>query len=269
MGAQFLNQHEQWNGEHSALIVNKTDQTGRKTIINPPEDWQIYITNWQGVIDSRTFLLCQERLSQNIQIRKDNKPTGAFQELAGLVKCGQCGRAVKIKGKYGSMSCIGRSELRGVCDISFRGVRLPKIQEQVNIAMQEYLDNFIKNQREWMKIKEDYRRQIRKLESEIENLVNAIAEQPALSKTFSKGIEAREQQLSELRYKLQMSISPRDKIEYRILKDLNKANKGPRIDSIEHILYDNLNAEQKQVILKIVINKILLNSDGTIKIIYN
>lgn len=52
------------------------------------------------------------------------------------------------------MSCIGRSELRGVCDISFRGIRVKSVQEKVGIEMQKYLNNFMENQEKWKQKKE-------------------------------------------------------------------------------------------------------------------
>lgn len=267
LGVTFLNNKEEWNGEHSCLILNKTDQRGDKKLPKPSSEWQIYITNWKGWVDSRTFLLCQERMSQNVALSKDNSPKGAFQELSGLVKCAKCGRAVKIKGKYGSMSCSGRSEMRGLCDSSFKGVRLEGLQEQVASEIQYYLDHYKENHNAWLAKKAQLKADEQKIEQEIDNLVLQMADNPSISKRIAKSIEKLEQKLSEIQYQLQMDVSTGDKIEYRVLKILERVN--PPHDLLKTVKYEALDKDSKQSILRILIDKILLNEDGTISIQYN
>lgn len=264
MGVGFLNNKEDWNGINACQIINKTDQSQKKTILRDKDEWKVFITNWEGVIDSRTFLMCQERLSENVSLSRDNTPQGKFGELSGLVKCAKCGRAIKIKGKYGSMSCVGRSELRGVCDASFRGVKVKSVQEKVGIEIQKYLDNFIENQKKWRQKKKEYQSQIDKLSVEINNLVSLLAENPEINKPLLAGIEERQKQLADTNYKMQIDVSPSDKIEYRVLKILQQVN--PEIDSVKNVIYEDLDEEQKQALLKIVIDKVLLDEQGNIKI---
>lgn len=267
LGVTFLNEKEEWNGKHSCLVLNKTNQRGDKKLPNPSSEWQVYITNWKGWVDSRTFLLCQERMSQNVALSKDNSPKGAFQELSGLVKCAKCGRAVKIKGKYGSMSCSGRSEMRGLCNISFKGIRLEGLQEQVANNVQHYLDHYKENHNTWLAKKAKLNADAEKLEQEIANLISQMASNPSIAKSIAKGIEEREQKLSEIQYQIQMDISTGDKIEYRVLKILEQIN--PPHDLLKTAKYEDFDKEQKQSILRILIDKILLNEDGTISIQYN
>lgn len=264
LGVTFLNEKEDWNGEHSCLVLNKTNQRGDKSLPNPSSEWQIYITNWEGWIDSRTFLLCQERMSQNVALSKDNSPKGAFQELSGLVKCAKCGRAVKIKGKYGNMSCCGRSEMRGLCDISFKGVKLEGLQKQVASEVQHYLDNYQENQKVWIEQKAQLKAAERKLEQQIANLISQIADNPSIAKALAKGIEEREKELSKIQYQMQMDISTSDRIEYRVLRILQQIN--PPHDLIKTAKYEDFDKDQKQSILRILIDKIFLNADGTISI---
>lgn len=264
LGCNLVNEPEEWNGTHACAIINKTDQTGNKKVPNPPEEWTVYITNWQGFVESRTFLLCQERLSQNIAFSRDITPKGAFKELSGLVKCGKCGRAVKIKGKYGSMSCIGRSELRGVCDVSFRGIRLEQIQQKVQEEIQIYLNEFEKNQKKWKRKRDRLQAKIDKLTLEIDNLVNTLAENAVLGQTLLPAIEKRQKELADASYKMQLDIAPSDKIEYRVLRLLEQAD--PDLVNVYNVKYDKLDTEQKQALLKILVDKIYLNEDGTIKI---
>lgn len=264
LGVSFLNDSTEWDGSRACCILNKTDQSGDKTIQNPPADWKVYITNWKGYIDSRTFLMVQERLSQNAAFTSDITPKGRFKELSGLVKCARCGKAVKIKGKYGSMSCSARSEMRGLCDISFKGVRLEHIQEKVEIEIQKYLDNFNKNQEAYKARLKEYQEEADRLKSEIDNLISTLAVNPAIAETITKAIEDREKQLGEVNYKIQADIAPSDKIEYRVLKVLQAIS--PKTPTVKDAVYKDLATEEKQALLQILVNKILLDEDGSITI---
>ena len=264
MGVTFLNDSTEWNGTRACCILNKTDQSGSKTLLNPPKDWKVYITNWKGYIDSRTFLMVQERLDQNAAFTTDITPKGRFEELSGLVKCAKCGKGVKIKGRYGSLSCSGRSELRGLCDISFRGVRLSYIQEQVGVEVQKYLDNFTKNQLKWKSKLDKYKKQAEQLQTEINNLVSVLAVNPNIADTITKAIEDKEQQLSDVNYKIQLDVAPSDKIEYRVLKVLQRTD--ARLITAKDAIYKDLAKEEKQALLQILVNRVLLAEDGTINI---
>ena len=266
LGVQFLNKKEEWNGINACQILNKTDQSENKSVMKSKDEWKIFITNWKGVVDSRTFLLCQERLSENVALSRDTTPQGKFKELSGLVKCKRCGRGIKIKGKYGSMSCIGRSELRGVCDISFRGVRLEMLQKQVAKEIQNYLDNYNKNQEEWIAKKKRLKKAANKVEQEIENLISSMAENPSISKTLARAIEKRERMLADIQYQMQMDISTSDRIEYRVLKILERIN--PPHDLIKQVQYNDLAIEEKQALLRILVDRILLDENGKTEIIW-
>lgn len=266
MGVKFLNKKEDWNGKKACQIINKTDQSKNKSSINDTSEWKAFITNWDGIIDSRTFLMCQERLSQNVALSRDNTTQNKFKELTGLVKCAKCEKAIKIRNKYGSMTCVSRSELRGSCDASFRGIRVPEIQEKVGIEIQKYLDNFVKNQEEWKVKKEEYQSKINFFQNEITNIVSLLAEDPITNKPLLSGIEERQKQITEINYKMQLDVSPSDKIEYRVLKVLKQIN--PKNINIENVKYNELGEEEKQALLKILVEKILLFEDKSIKIIW-
>ena len=74
------------------------------------------------------------------------------------------------------------------------------------------------------------------------------------------GIEERQKQLADVNYKMQIDVSPSDKIEYRVLKILQQIN--PELVNVKNVIYEELDEEQKQALLKIVVNKILLDETG-------
>ena len=148
----------------------------------------------------------------------------------------------------------------------FRGIRVEHIQEKVGIEIQKYFDNFVKNQEKWKKKKEEYEKQAEKIETEIRNLVLNLAQSPEIEKAITNVIVEKQKELAEINVKMQLDVSPSDKIEYRVLKVLQKIN--PENINIKDVKYSELGEEEKQALLKILIEKILLFEDKSIKIIW-
>lgn len=154
----------------------------------------------------------------------------------------------------------------GVCDASFRGIRIEYLQEEVGKEIQKYLNNFVKNQEKWKKKKEAYQKEIEKIEIQINNLVLNLAESPEINKAITNVIAEKQKELAEVNYKMQLDVSPSDKIEYRVLKVLQQIN--PKNINIENVKYSELGEEEKQALLKILVEKILLFENKSIKIIW-
>lgn len=256
---QFLNDLTEFDGKRALQIVNKTDQSKKKTVFNDTSLWIAYLANWEGVIDSRTFIIIQERLKQNKSYATSNKPTNKMQELSGLIKCAKCGYSVKMKGKYGSLSCIGRSEYRGLCDASFSGVKLAKIQELVADEIQDYLNNFSQKQQDEMKAKKKIRDKISKTKKEIERLLEIAEQSETLQQATLERITKKQKQLTAYELDYANGVYDTDKIESRVLHSLIRDNGQP-----EKIIYSELSTEQKQSLLHILVDRILLNEDGSI-----
>lgn len=258
---QFVNDESEFNGTKALQLINKTDQSNKRAVKNDSSSWVAYLTNWQGVIDSRTFIVVQERLSQNKSYSSSNKPTNKMLELSGLVKCSKCGLAVKMKGKYGSLSCIGRSEKKGYCNASFRGVRLANIQELVSVEMQDYFDNFNKKVEAEQQAKQELKRQIGNLKKEIDLLIDISLKDELLRDATLDKIRSKQEELTRLQLDWANGVYDTDKIESRVLHHPIIAN--------GQIIYNELSTEQKQSLLRILVKKILLNEDGSIKIEMN
>lgn len=258
---QFVNDNTEFNGTRALQLINKTDQRNKKTIVNDSSLWVAYLTNWQGVIDSRTFIVVQERLSQNKSYATSNKPSNKMLELSGLVKCSKCGLTIKMKGKYGSLSCIGRSERKGYCNASFKGVRLSNIQELVANEMQHYFDNYNMNVQEEEQAKRALKLQIEDLKEEINFLIDMSLKDKLLQEATLDKIRAKQEELTRLQLDWANGVYKTDKVESRVLHTTVKFN--------GQVIYKDLSTEQKQSLLRILVKRILLNEDGTIKIEMN
>ena len=109
-----------------------------------------------------------------------------------------------------------------------------------------------------------FQKQADSLQTEINNLISTLAVNPTIAETITKAIEEREQQLAEINYKIQADIAPSDKIEYRVLKVLQRT--GAETITAKDTIYKDLATEEKQALLKILVNKILLDESGNIEI---
>ena len=267
MGCQMLNDVEEWDGSRSVGLINKTNQSKDKTKFNDKKEWVVYCANWQGIIEPRIFLMCQERLKENKSFSSSNRSKNKFKELSGLVKCAKCGHAVKITGKYGTLSCTGRSEHHGLCDCSFPKLRVEHIQDKVNIEMQKYIDDFESQQIKQRKKKIKIQTQINTYEKEIKNLIDIMARNPSIEELIIKQIEERKNKRDKLILQRQSDIDVGDKIAYRVLQLFNPFFNDD--EEIKKIIYADMDEDQKKSFLKIVVSKILLFEDGNIEIIYN
>lgn len=100
------------------------------------EEQTVYRTNFQGVVPSATFITVQERLGKNEKFGRANAPS-KMKELAGLVKCADCGYAIKIY-HFPNLNCYGRSTLH-CCNVSIK-ITFPILREKVAVEVQKQLD---------------------------------------------------------------------------------------------------------------------------------
>lgn len=182
-------------------------------------------------------------------------------ELSGLVKCAKCGYAVKMKGKYGSLSCVGRSEYKGYCDASFAGIKLAKIQELVAVEMQDYFDHFNSKVEEEEKAKHSLKGQMANIKKEIDKLLQIAEQSETLQQATVDRIEKKQKQLTSLQLEWANGVYATDIIKSRILHHVVNGN--------GQIIYSELSTDQKQSLLHILVNKVLLNEDGTVTIQWN
>lgn len=262
---EFANPVEEWNGRYSAAIVGKKNRSLRnenlKGII-------VYITNIEGVIDSRTFITVQTRLDQNMALAADNKPNNNLKELSGLLKCAECGSAIKMQ-KYPTLSCTGRSQKK-ICSVSFKGIKLEEIQKQVGDMVQEHLSGLHATARKKQMRRNKTKKEIEKLEKEFKNLVEIARYSEGLSDALKLDMDKLIVKIKEKQLSLKM-----DRAEDVISLRLGGTNiSGMGMDMIDIfnkngdllINYNDLDAERRQMILRVLVDKILIKADGTVKI---
>ena len=242
---------EKWNGTHSAHIINKKpySKTKEQRAYTNADEQVAYLTNFSGFIDSKTYIKVQKRLKNNKQIGRANGKS-KLEEFAGKLKCGKCGRAVKIY-SGDRISCYGNVSLHS-CDAKFnkRGnfdrLQLKDIRDQVAVNIAGYFSV----------LKSVYKKQIENfdrlkdekaaLENKINNLVGAISE---LDNGENK---------TPYKNKIQEYSSRIGEIEF---KTANYATIDPN-ELKENIGYYGLSLEKRKAIINKLVDKIIITDNS-------
>lgn len=259
---KFLNDEEQWNGEHSACIVGKKVGNVNVHKYTDMKEQSIYLTNIKGIVDSRTFIRVQQRLKENQQIASANKST-VLKELAGKLKCKECGYAIKSYSKSTNgmpyLSCYGARTLH-TCDVTFKGLKFDEIRKTVAEEIQTAINGLEKVVREKNDKNNSIRKQMKSLSNEIDILIEAMTKSEKLEDKLLLKIEEKETQLHELELKLSLDVDVLDNIEiYSSLRDNVFAPK---------IQFDELSDDSKKAIVNQLIDKINIDKDNNIEIIW-
>ncbi len=252
---KFLNDCT-WTGETSCHIVAKKSGNSHISKYDTLENQSIYLTNFKGHVDSKTYIMVQERLRENEQIARSNAPS-VLQELAGLIKCKECGYAVKAYSKnkktgHVSLCCAGRT-IEKVCNVSFAGIKFADIQSTVGNEIQKKLDAIAKEVLEDMfntKEKED---KITALNEQIENLIDLAALGGQAAKKVHSKIEKIEAEIKQLQLDEFMNTKKTERL---------------RISDSLPIVYARMTQDEKKSICQQMIQKILLSHGGDIEIIW-
>ncbi len=251
---KFLNDCE-WDGATSAHIVGKKVGNVNTRKYTDLKEQSIYLTNFKGVIDSKTFITVQERLATNEQISRSNAPS-VLEELAGLIKCKTCGYAIKSHSKSAKgipyLGCHGRYTLK-TCDASLKGVRFQDIQNQVGNEVQKELDKIAESIVTEIISDQEKENHIRELKAKIDNLLELVALGGESAKTVHSKIEALQQEINEIQLTEFMNT---------------KAVERLRISDRLPIVYNRLSTDEKKSICQQMIEKILLSSNGDMEIIW-
>lgn len=247
---QFLNEQSAWNGTTSAHIVGKKPGNSNVRKYTTLKEQSVYLTNFAGIIDSKTFIKVQERLAQNEQLGKDNKPTN-LKEFQGLLKCAKCGYSIKMFSKP-YLGCYGARTLR-CCDASFKGVKFEQLRESLGIQMKTELDNVAQKIVEDLKKQQIADQKIKQIKKEIDNLLEVASYGGETASLIHSKIEEKQRQISELELDayLDTRVTDRLGLSYDIPVKWNRLSDG-----------------QKKRCTHTLIDKILLHEDSTLEIFW-
>lgn len=250
----FLNEEKDWDGKHSANIIKKRLSDTRER--TKASEQVVYLTNIEGFIISDDFIEIQNRLSNNKQLKRSNT-LGKMQELTGMVKCAKCGRAIKIY-NYPRLSCYGNIGLKE-CDAQFNPANLittkqafDELRIRIGLCVTRYFLQLKKVCDNLDEENKKTRNKINKLQSEIESLLErSLTGDANIQKSVDKLITERSKKIDELNLDL-------------ILNDQN----DKLIKAQKNLDYFSLAPEERQMVLREVIERIELYEDFSFKIVW-
>lgn len=243
----FLNEESEWDGSHSAHLVGKRSNYNYRKYTSL-EEQSIYLTNIEGVIDSRTFLRVLERLEQNEQIKSNNVMSN-MKEFQGLLKCAKCGYAIKMYSKP-YISCYGARTLHA-CDAEYHDLNFDKLRVDLGKQVQIFLDSVAMDMLRVNTLREKQQEEIKALQKQAESLMELAALGGRSARTVHEKIEKIQRQIDEKEMENYMN--------YRFTDRLHIQYDIP-------IKYSRFTDEEKKAVCQYLINKILLHENGDLEI---
>ncbi len=240
---------EEFTGERGCFLYGKRATNERK--YTDVKDHVLTIGLHDGVISSQIWLDVQRKLDGNKQLKKGK--TGTRSWLTGLIKCGNCGYALRVINRD-YFYCSGKANKK-VCG-GFEGN--PRI-DVVEHAVRERLFQKFEEIRDIV-IEEDkpvqspavnkLKMRLETVSTQIDNLVDRIAE---TSSAIGKVLEE----------KLESLIKERESVEAEIRKYSSGAPQALTYKDVLPMLseFDEMPIENRSVIARQFIQKILLWDD--------
>lgn len=242
---------EKWDGTHSAHIINKKpyNKVKEQRAYTDTDEQVAYLTNFSGFINSATYIKVQKRLKENKQIGRANGKS-KLEEFAGKLKCGKCGRAIKIY-NGNQISCYGNVSLHS-CDARFnkRGyfdkLMLKDIRDRVAVYIANYYSMLRFAYKKKVQDCEKLKNERAALDKKINSLVGTISEleNSREKEPFINSIKEYSSRIVEIDYKI-ASFAAIDPNELK-----------------ENINYYSLSLEKRKAIINKLVDKIIITDNS-------
>lgn len=229
------NDYEEFNGKYGCFLVGKGTLKEKLLSLAPH----------LGIINSKLFLKCQEKLCENLSIK--NSGNGKHTWLTGLVKCGNCGYGFSVRsantscGKTHYFSCSGKYVYK--CCKEKQTHKVYGVEEKVEKIILDIFLNYPMHKREKSK-NLDYKTEISNLENKIEYLVNTLENNENIHEHIGKKISKLHKEIVELQNK-QCS---------------EKNSEVGKIVYFQKEKWDKMVLEEKAILVKKIIKKVELTN---------
>lgn len=236
----------EFTGVYAGMLVGKRGASTRQRKLI--QEATFVIANWPGSIESEYWLACQAKLAENQQIKNTGK--GRHTWLSGLLRCGQCGRMIRItmdyknpkKKKY--MTCTGRIDHN--CNNIIK-IRIEAVEKEIQTQLKDILDNCVDEPVpvETPGLSPAEKIELQEMEERISNLMNIMASGKAADQTLryiNEEIERIENRRSELTARI-MNQPVKQHITY------------------DHVDFNKLSFEERKIVAAVYIDKILITGE--------
>ena len=254
-GVTIENTIEEFDGRHACILVGKRNAGDRKR--NDLSEATLVLAAWDGIVDSETWLACQYRLEAN-KPAAPNTGSGKYSWLGGMMKCGKCGSGLKVQpyrtpstGELKRLRLYCTGHIDHICDhvVDFdadevEGYVQPKLEEIFSKCKEEPI--YKKNQQ----LANSTKIELQGIEAKIENLIGCIAAGNAEAETISY-INKEIKRLNEKKKSLN-----------------NRVLTQNQIIRVERIDFNKLSLEEKKMVARTYIEKVIVNEHRTLEIVF-
>lgn len=260
--AQIISPPEAFDGIHGIQIYGKTKHESAN---NDWSDIKVVVMTHEAVIDSDTWLKCQQKLSKNKQIR--NAVSNKTSWLGGKIVCDLCGRTMTtIKGKTGSgetrryFTCTGKSHFRD-CKGTKGTIYADSIEDMVYTEIANKLETLKSIRTSERKNLHPEINVLRNKLKVIELSQNKIADmliQPEANADLLEIMSQRATKLKTEKTELLLKIDELKNSENDIKQAINLSKK-----------WKTASFEEKRGVCAILINRIIIYENGNAEIVWN
>ncbi len=236
----------EFSGIYAGMLVGKRGASTRQR--KKIEEFVFVLANWNGIIPSEQWLACQSRLAENRQIKNTGK--GMHTWLSGLIRCGKCGRSVRVSIDYTNpskkryMMCTGRIDHN--CD-NLITVRLDDIEKEVEEQITEILEHCTDEpiEVEVKGLSADEKIELTKMEEQITNLMSVVTSGKVSEYTL-RYIDDEIQKIETRRSELAAHMQERS-VKHHI--------------TYEHINFKDLSFEERKIVAASYIKEVLITGE--------
>lgn len=248
-GAIMANEPDDFDGVHGCILVGKRDASERK--YKDVSQHLLAISHHEGIVDSSTFLFCQQKLSNNRQIKNAFK--GKYSWLTGLVKCGHCGYSFSVRfastkdGRIPYFTCSGKY-LHKVCTAK-QTHRVREVENEVQARLIEHSSTYhLAHQHTEDTVSKEYQQKMLELDSKIENLLLTLESVSNISAEYiNRRIETLHHEKQLLMHRYNESIT-----EYNIAE----------VEPFTAADWENMDIEEKRTLARSMIQEVILSETG-------
>jgi len=279
LNANIENTIDEFDGTKSVnLYGRKIKNSSKHKRCRSISEQYFVVSPHQPIIDSDTWLLVQAKKNEK-KSQPARKGTGTTSVFTGLMKCGECGYSVSTvsDGKsYKGYICSSRkNRAKGICCLPVIAQKYADPIIFSDIA-QHYSSEEIKSKiinakqekkasPEYLAKKNSIEMEIVRIESEIDNLLNSIADGNAIvNKYLNQKIESLDTRKSQLLSEL----NTLELNEYSSKNSINSLDEIiEQISSLEETLNSG-NSEKVRNMCKVLVKSITFYKDKSIDIEY-
>lgn len=199
-GCLLSNEIDDFIGVNGCYLYGKRKASDRK--YTNIENHTLSLGLHEGFIDSRTFLLCQRKLSTNKRIANAGK--SKYSWLSGKLRCGHCGSSITTSTQYNGvyyLGCTGK-KLRQDCEGIGRTLKVPEVETVVEsqiFALCNSSKILKRRKTEPATPQKDIALQLKVIDEKIDNLLEQIASgNTTVTKYINQKIDALEREKMSL-----------------------------------------------------------------------